>query len=88
MSWCQQFEPKETGDVRVMSMALSSLEQRYQEGYQEGIQEGIEEGIQEGIELVAKRMLHDGVDENLVRKHTQLSEEKIQELKNGCQDSR
>ena len=75
MSWWQQFEPEETGDSRIMSMALSSLEQRYQEG------------IQEGIELVAKRMLHDGVDENLVRKHTQFSEEKILELKNGNQDS-
>ena len=84
MSWWQQLELEETGDTRIMSMALSSMEQRRQEGRQEGIQEG----RQEGIELVAKRFLQDGVDENLVRKHTQLSEEKIQELKNGNQDSK
>ena len=59
-----------------MSMALSSLEQRRQEGRQQG------------IEFVAKRLLQVGVDENLVRERTQLSEEKIQELKNGNQDSR
>ena len=80
MSWCQQFEPKETGDVRVMSMALSSLEQRYLDGYREG--------FREGFEIIAKRLLQDGFDESFVRKHTQFSEEKIQELKNGCQDSR
>ena len=76
MSWWQQLELEETGDSRIMSMALSSLEQRRQEG------------IQEGIELVAKRLLQNGVDENLVRENTQLSEEKIQELKNGNQDSK
>ena len=63
-----------------MSMALSSLEQRRQEGRQQG--------RQQGIEFVAKRLLQVGVDENLVRERTQLSEEKIQELKNGNQDSR
>ena len=72
MSWWQQLELEETGDSRIMSMALSSLEQRRQEG----------------IELLAKRLLQDGVDENLIRKHTQFSEEKIQELKNGNQDSK
>ena len=57
-------------------MALSSMEQRRQEGFQEG------------FETLAKRLLQDGVDESIVKKHTQFSEEKILELKNGNQDSK
>ena len=76
MSWWQQLELEETGDTRIMSMALSSMEQRRQEGFQEG------------FETLAKRLLQDGVDESIVKKHTQFSEEKILELKNGNQDSK
>ena len=56
-----------------MEMALSSLEQRHEDGRQEG--------IQETNRNFAKRMLRDGHDVKIVSKYTDLSEAQIQNLK-------
>lgn len=77
IDWWTKLELEETGESRVMAMALSSLEQRYEDGRQEGIQEGIQENNRD----VAKRMLRDGIDEKFVSKYTELSETEIRNLK-------
>ena len=80
IDWWGQLELEQTGETRVMVMALSSLEQRYEDGRQEGIQEEIQD--------VVKRMLRDGLDEEFVRKHTGLNETQIRNLKDDNQASK
>lgn len=51
-----------------------------EEGIQIGIERGIAKGVEEGIQMVAKRMLQEGMSLSKIAEVTGVSEEKIHEL--------
>ena len=55
------------------------------EGIRKGLEQGIEQGLEQGTEQskneIAKNMLKDNVDINLIKKYTNLTEEQINKLK-------
>lgn len=57
------------------------IEQGIIQGKAEGIKEGKEEGIKERNIAIAKNMLKEGLDANLISKVTGLSKEKVEKLK-------
>ena len=79
-----------------MSMALSSLELSHEEGFKKGIKKGEKIGIEIGTQVgdlqerleVAAQMLLDGLEDDVVRKYTKLSEEQFSKLKKVCHDSK
>ena len=52
-----------------------------EKGRKEGIGEGIEKGIKEGKREIAKKMLMEGADINIIVKMTELTESEVLELK-------
>ena len=74
-----------------------SIDTAKQEGKQEGLAEGMEKGMEKGIEIgkaegmekgmnqkaldIARNMLADGVDINLIMKYSGLTQEQIEILK-------
>ena len=52
-----------------------------EKGRKEGIREGIEKGIKEGKREIAKKMLMEGADINIIVKMTELTESEVLELK-------
>ena len=50
-------------------------------GIQEGIQEGIKQGIEKGAIIIAQQMLKLGLDIDTIHKATNISIEKLNELK-------
>ena len=75
----------------------NSIDTAKQEGKQEGLAEGMEKGMEKGIEIgkaegmekgmnqkaldIARNMLADGVDINLIMKYSGLTQEQIEILK-------
>ena len=75
----------------------NSIDTAKQEGKQEGLAEGMEKGMEKGIEIgkaegmekgmnqkalnIARNMLADGVDINLIMKYSGLTQEQIEKLK-------
>ena len=75
----------------------NSIDTAKQEGKQEGLAEGMEKGMEKGIEIgkaegmekgmnqkaldIARNMLADGVDVNLIMKYSGLTQEQIEKLK-------
>ena len=59
------------------------------EATKKGLKEGLEKGLEQGLELgteqskneIARNMLKDNVDINLIKKYTSLTEEEITKLK-------
>ena len=51
------------------------------EGIRKGLKEGIEKGSEQSKNEIAKNMLKDNVDINLIKKYTNLTEEEINNLK-------
>ena len=67
----------------------NSIDTAKQEGKQEGLAEGMEKGMELGLEKgmnqkaldIARNMLADGVDINLIMKYSGLTQEQIEKLK-------
>ena len=63
----------------------NSIDTAKQEGKQEGLAEGMELGIEKGMNQkaldIARNMLVDGVDINLIMKYSGLTQEQIEKLK-------
>ena len=71
----------------------NSIDTAKQEGKQEGLAEGMEKGMELGMEKgmekgmnqkaldIARNMLADGVDINLIMKYSGLTQEQIEKLK-------
>ena len=63
----------------------NSIDTAKQEGKQEGLAEGMELGIEKGMNQkaldIARNMLADGVDINLIMKYSGLTQEQIEKLK-------
>ncbi len=55
-------------------------EEKKEEGLQEGLKKGRQEGIEKGVEDIARKMLDECLDINLIIKCTGLSKEEIEEL--------
>ena len=63
----------------------NSIDTAKQEGKQEGLAEGMEKGMAKGMNQkaldIARNMLADGVDINLIMKYSGLTQEQIENLK-------
>lgn len=70
---------------------LEGWEKGLQEGRQEGRQEGLREGRQKGLEegslqaklLLVKRMLAQGLDEELIKEAAELTQAELDDIKRG-----
>ena len=51
------------------------------EGIRKGLERGLEQGTEQSKNEIAKNMLKDNVDINLIKKYTNLTEEQINKLK-------
>ena len=59
----------------------NSIDTAKQEGKQEGLAEGMELGMNQKALDIARNMLADGVDINLIMKYSGLTQEQIEKLK-------
>ena len=59
----------------------NSIDTAKQEGKQEGLAEGIEKGMNQKAQDIARNMLADGVDIDLIMKYSGLTQEQIDKLK-------
>ena len=88
-----KFTPQEIREYEASKKAYrdikNSIDTAKQEGKQEGLAEGMELGMKKGMEKgknersleIAKTMLADGVDINLIMKYSGLTQEQIEKLK-------
>ena len=88
-----KFTPQEIREYEASKKAYrdikNSIDTAKQEGKQEGLAEGMELGMKKGMEKgknersleIAKTMLADGVDINLIMKYSGLTQEQIDRLK-------
>ena len=88
-----KFTPLEMREYEASKMAYRDIKNSIDTAKQEGLAEGIEIGKAEGIELgmaegknqkaldIARNMLADGVDINLIIKYSGLTQEQIEKLK-------
>ena len=84
-----KFTPQEIREYEASKKAYrdikNSIDTAKQEGKQEGLAEGMELGMEKGKNErsleIAKTMLADGVDINLIMKYSGLTQEQIDKLK-------
>ena len=92
-----KFTPQEMREYEASKMAYrdikNSIDTAKQEGLAEGMEKGMELGIEKGMENgmekgmnqkaldIARNMLADGVDINLIMKYSGLTQEQIEKLK-------
>ena len=84
-----KFTPQEIREYEASKKAYrdikNSIDTAKQEGKQEGLAEGMELGMKKGMNQkaleIAKTMLADGVDINLIMKYSGLTQEQIDKLK-------
>ena len=84
-----KFTPQELREYEASKMAYrdikNSIDTAKQEGKQEGLAEGMELGMEKGMNQkaldIARNMLADGVDINLIMKYSGLTQEQIDKLK-------
>ena len=84
-----KFTPQELREYEASKKAYrdikNSIDTAKQEGKQEGLAEGMELGMKKGKNEkaleIAKTMLADGVDINLIMKYSGLTQEQIDKLK-------
>ena len=79
------FTPQEMREYEASKMAYrdikNSIDTAKQEGKQEGLAEGIEKGMNQKAQDIARNMLADGVDIDLIMKYSRLTQEQIDKLK-------
>ena len=92
-----KFTPQEMREYEASKMAYRDIKNSIDTAKQEGLAEGMEKGIEKGMELgmekgmakgmnqkaldIARNMLADGVDINLIMKYSGLTQEQIEKLK-------
>ena len=84
---------KSKGGNKKMVLAVEKMIERenrkiFREGKKEGVKEGIKEGMKEGVKKnsidIAKKMLDEGLNIDLIEKITCLGKDKIKELAEEC----
>ena len=88
-----KFTPQEMREYEFSKMAYrdikNSVDTAKREGIAEGMEKGIKQGMKQGMEKgmnqrsleIARNMLADGVDINLIMKYSGLTQEQIEKLK-------
>ncbi len=80
-----KFTPQELREYEASKMAYRDIKNSIDTAKQEGLAEGMELGMEKGKNQkaldIAKNMLADGVDINLIMKYSGLSQEQIEKLK-------
>ena len=76
-----KFTPQELREYETSKMAYRDIKNSIDTAKQEGLAEGMEKGKSERSQEIARKMLADGVDINLIMKYSGLSQEQIDKLK-------
>ena len=80
-----QFTPQELREYEASKMAYRDIKNSIDTAKQEGLAEGMELGMEKGMNQkaldIARNMLADGIDINLIMKYSGLSKEQIEKLK-------
>ena len=80
-----KFTPQELREYEASKMAYRDIKNSIDTAKQEGLAEGMELGMEKGMNQkaldIARNMLADGVDINLIMKYSGLTQEQIEKLK-------
>ncbi len=76
-----KFTPQEMREYEFSKMAYRDLKNSVDTAKREGIAEGMEKGMNQKALDIARNMLADGVDLNLIMKYSGLTQEQIEKLK-------
>ena len=76
-----KFTPQEMREYETSKMAYRSIKNSVDTAKHEGIAEGMEKGMNQRSLDIARNMLADGVDLNLIMKYSGLTQEQIEKLK-------
>ena len=80
-----KFTPQEMREYETSKMAYRDIKNSVDTAKREGIAEGMELGMEKGMNQkaldIARNMLADGVDINLIMKYSGLTQEQIEKLK-------
>ena len=80
-----KFTPQELREYEASKMAYRDIKNSIDTAKQEGLAEGMELGMEKGMNQtaldIARNMLADGVDINLIMKYSGLTQEQIDKLK-------
>ena len=76
-----KFTPQEMREYETSKMAYRSIKNSVDTAKREGIAEGMEKGMNQKALDIARNMLADGVDINLIMKYSGLTQEQIEKLK-------
>ena len=76
-----KFTPQEMREYETSKMAYRDIKNSVDTAKREGIAEGMEKGMNQRSLDIARNMLADGVDHNLIMKYSGLTQEQIEKLK-------
>jgi predicted transposase/invertase (TIGR01784 family) len=76
-----KFTPQEMREYETCKMAYRDIKNSVDTAKREGIAEGMEKGMNQRSLDIARNMLADGVDLNLIMKYSGLTQEQIEKLK-------
>ena len=80
-----KFTPQEMREYEASKMAYRDIKNSIDTAKQEGLAEGMEKGMEKGMNQkaldIARNMLADSVDINLIMKYSGLTQEQIEKLK-------
>ena len=76
-----KFTPQEMREYEFSKMAYRDIKNSVDTAKREGIAEGMEKGMNQKALDIARNMLADGVDLNLIMKYSGLTQEQIEKLK-------
>ena len=76
-----KFTPQEMREYEFSKMAYRDIKNSVDTAKREGIAEGMEKGMNQKALDIARNMLADGVDLNLIMKYSSLTQEQIEKLK-------
>ncbi|WP_235394405.1 hypothetical protein [Leyella stercorea] len=80
-----KFTPQEMREYETSKMAYRDIKNSVDTAKREGIAEGMEKGMKKSMNQkaldIARNMLADGVDINLIMKYSGLTQEQIEKLK-------
>ena len=76
-----KFTPQEMREYETSKMAYRDIKNSVDTAKREGIAEGMEKGMNKKALDIARNMLADGVDLNLIMKYSGLTQEQIEKLK-------
>ena len=76
-----KFTPQEMREYETSKMAYRDIKNSVDTAKREGMAEGMEKGMNQKALDIARNMLADGVDLNLIMKYSGLTQEQIEKLK-------